>query len=122
MGVTIESENHSIDLGYGGFLNLRMKVAELTAQDIYEHYQCLDSGMFLCGSKREEFFKTYNSKIQELSEKHNGEKDNILDFLYESDCNGEMDIEHCKSIYEVIKDYDDDISDGSLRCGKIYSQ
>ena len=38
MGVTIESQNRSIDLGYGGFRNLRMKVAELTAQDIYEHY------------------------------------------------------------------------------------
>ncbi|MFR6158364.1 MAG: hypothetical protein ACLUJV_02420 [Blautia producta] len=30
MGVTISSKNHSIDLGYGGFMRLRQKVAELT--------------------------------------------------------------------------------------------
>ena len=34
---------------------------------------------------------------------------NILDFLYESDCDGIMDVPHCRSIYEVIKNYDDDI-------------
>lgn len=112
MGVTIDSENCSIDLGYGGFGNLRTKVAELTAPDIYEHYKKLEDGMFLLGIKRKEFFKRYNAQIQRLSEKYNGEKDNILDFLYASDCNGEMDIEHCKSIYEVIKDYDDDVCYG----------
>lgn len=36
----------------------------------------------------------------------------ILDFLYESDCSGEMDVKHCHSIYEVIKDYDDNICYG----------
>lgn len=36
MGVTVSSENYSIDLGYGGFMNIRKKVAELTAEDIYE--------------------------------------------------------------------------------------
>lgn len=112
MGVTIESENHSIDLGYGEFSNLRMKVAELTAQDIYEHYKNLDKGMFLIGSRREDFFKEYNKKIAELDAKYNGEKSNILDFLYACDCDGEMNVEHCKSIYEVIKNYDDNISYG----------
>lgn len=34
MGVTIESKNHYIDLGYRGFMCLRTKVAELAAPDI----------------------------------------------------------------------------------------
>lgn len=29
--------------------------------------------------------------------------------MYESDCDGIMDVPHCRSIYKVIKDYDDDI-------------
>ncbi len=116
MGVTIDSENCSIDLGYGGFSNLRTKVAELTAPDIYNHYKKLEKGMFLTGTKKEAFFKDYNMEIQRLSEKYNGEKDNIFDFLYASDCDGEMDVEHCKSIYEVIKGYDDEICYGY--CGR----
>lgn len=38
MGVTVESKNHIIDLGVGGFNNLRKKIAELTAPDIAEHF------------------------------------------------------------------------------------
>lgn len=116
MGVTIDSENCSIDLGYGGFKNLRIKVAELTAPDIYEHYKKLENGVFLSGQRQEEFFNDYNTEIQRLSERHNEEKDNILNFLYASDCEGEMDVEHCKSIYDVIKDYDDNICYGY--CGR----
>lgn len=116
MGLTIESKNCSIDLGYGGFKALRTKVAELTAPDIYEHYKNLETGMILFGTVRQSFFDNYNAKIQQLSEKYHGEKDEILDFLYASDCSGEMDLEHCKSIYEIIKDYDDDICYGY--CGR----
>lgn len=116
MGITLDSKNCSIDLGYSGFNNLRTKVAELTAPDIHEHYKKLAEGMFLIGTTKEKFFKDYNAEIQRLSEKYNEEKDNILDFLYASDCDGEMDVEHCKSIYDVIKDYDDDIRYGY--CGR----
>lgn len=42
MGLTINSKNHSIDLSYSGFYRLRVKVAELTAPDIYEHYKKLN--------------------------------------------------------------------------------
>lgn len=116
MGVTIDSKNCSIDLGYGGFCNLRTKIAELTAPDIFEHYKKLEKGLFLTGTIKAEFFKDYDAEIQRLSEKYNGENDHILDFLYTSDCDGEIDVEHCKSVYDVIKDYDDDICYGY--CGR----
>lgn len=112
MGVTIESKNKSIDLGYAGFNNLRTKVAELTAGDIAEHYKKLNDALFLFGDDRKKYFEVYDRKITELSEKHNGEKDGILHFLYASDCEGEMPTEICKQIYEVIKDYDDNICYG----------
>ena len=45
--VTIESKNHSINLGGGGFICLRTKVAELAAPDIFEHYKKSMDGMRL---------------------------------------------------------------------------
>ena len=110
MGVTIESKNHAIDMGYGGFRMLRIKVAELTVPDIFEHYKKSMDGMRLYDAdERKAFYKSYNTKIAELDKKYKGKMSNILDFLYESDCDGIMDVPHCRSIYKVIKDYDDDI-------------
>lgn len=113
MGVTIESKNHYIDLGYGGFMCLRTKVAELAAPDIFEHYKKSTDGMRLYDEdKRKAFYESYNAKIEELDKKYNGKMSDVLDFLYESDSSAEIDAAHCRSIYEVIKDYDDDISYG----------
>lgn len=109
MGVTIHSKNNSIDLGYGGFNNLRTKVAELAADDIFEHYKKLSDSMYLIGDSRKAFFEVYDKKITEISEAHNGEMDGILHFLYASDCEAEMPVKVLKQIYEVIKDYDDNI-------------
>ena len=108
MGVTIYSKNHSIDLGYGGFNNLRKKVAELTGIEIFNHYKELDKGMFLNGEARKKFFKDYNKKISEIEESQKIHPA-ILDFLYASDCEGKLTYGKCKQIYKVIKDYDDNI-------------
>ena len=115
MGVTINSKNHSMDMGYGGFNRLRNKVAELTGKEIGEHYKNLDKGMFLNGTQREEFFKEYNKKISELEGQFKIPC-GILDFLYASDCGGKITFGKCKQIYEVIKDYDDDVLYGY--CGR----
>lgn len=110
MGVTIESKNHSIDLGGWGFICLRTKVAELAAPDICEHYKKSMDGMRLYDEdERKAFYESYNAKIAELDKKYEGKMSDIIDFLYESDCDAEMDADHCRSIYEVIKNYDDDI-------------
>ena len=110
MGVTIKSKSRSIDLGGGGFRRLRTKVAELAAPDIFEHYKKSMDGMRLYDAdERKAFYESYNAKIAELDKKYEGKMSDILDFLYESDCDGIMDVPHCRSIYKVIKDYDDDI-------------
>lgn len=41
---------------------------------------------------------------------------NHSEFLYTNDCEGEADAEHCKAVYGIIKDYDDDICYGY--CGR----
>ena len=40
----------------------------------------------------------------------------ILCFLYASDCEATMGEDVCKKLYEIIKDYDDDIAYGY--CGR----
>lgn len=109
MGVTVESKNYSMDLGYIGFNRLRQKVADLTADDIAQHYRNLKDGMYLFGDAKNEFFRQYNRRISELDEKYNGKFNYVLDFLYASDCEAEIPWDVCVKIYEVIKDYDDDI-------------
>lgn len=112
MAVKIESKNYHINLGFGGLRLLRLKVAELTEPDIFQHYKNLEKSVMLYSAEREKFFDDYNKKIAELDEKYEGKYADILDFLYETDCGGKMDPAHCKSIYGIIKDYNDEIPYG----------
>lgn len=114
MGVTISSSNHSIDLGCGGFNQLRTTVAKLTEPDIYEHYMALNKGFNLYGEERKNFFENYDKKIEELNEKYENKYLDVLQFLYASDSEGVMDPHHCQSIYDVIKDYDDNVLYGYI--------
>ena len=116
MGVTINSKNHKIVLGYSGFYRLHVKVAELTAPDIYEHYKKLNDWRYVLVSKGENFSAEYDKKIVELDKKYDGKYTQVLEFLYTSDSHGEADAEHCKAVYGIIKDYDDDICYGY--CGR----
>ena len=79
MGVTIRSKNYNIDMGGGEFLNLRTKVAELTTQDIFEHYKALTNYFSCTLEEKNDFFEDYNKKIEILDEKYDGKYSDILD-------------------------------------------
>lgn len=108
MGVTIWSKNCEADCGCGGFRNLRQKVADLTSPEIGTFYRKLDDAPPF-GQERTKFFKQYDKDLQDLNAKLKKEpkKLRILDFLYQSDCEGKADVWTCRAIWEVIKDYDD---------------
>ena len=108
MGITIKSKNYSIDMGYLGFNRLRKTVANLAGEELGKHYEHLDDVMFLCGEERINFFDEYNKKINYLYEKFNI-SNGLLDFLYASDCEAKISPEKCKQVYEIIKNYDDDV-------------
>lgn len=111
MGVTIESKNFNADMGYGGFNNFRSKVATLSDSEFGKHYAKLNNTMFLQGAEKESFFKEYDAKTNELI-KTNIITVEIANFCYQSDCEGSIDQEQAKQIYEKIKDYDDNICYG----------
>ena len=107
MGVTIRSPHYSIDLGYFGFERLRQKIADLTAEDIGEHYRALLGGA--AGKEQDVWIEEYNRKTEELAEKYKGRYNKILNFLYAPDCDGKATYGTCKDILKVIGVYDDNI-------------
>jgi hypothetical protein len=113
MGITISSKRHSCDMGYSGFGRFRNAVAEKVGKKFGEHYVSMDKPevMILHGSKREDFFKKYNSITDELIEQKEVTVE-VANFLYQADCNGKIDGKQAKEIYSLIKECDDSISFG----------
>lgn len=119
MGVTMECKKtgRSIDLGYGGFNNLRNRVAKLVGEPFSSHYLRLsDSGvMFLIGEHRKKYFEEYDLKTEQMV--INGSVPvKVANFLYQSDCEGKIRYGACKELLKIIGDYDDDILYGY--CGR----
>jgi hypothetical protein len=111
MGVTIESKNYSEDLGYGGFSRFRDRVASLSNPVFGKHYAKLNDTMFLMGTEREAYFKEYDAETERLI-KANVITAEIANFCYQSDCDGSINQEQARQIYEKIKDYDDKVCYG----------
>lgn len=105
MSITIKNTNDNrIEIGYFGFYRLRLKIAELTAEDIYRHYEHLTE--FSKMSKEER--NHYNLETDKMMCKYQHSQEHlVMEFLYASECDGAMDAEHCKAIYNVIKDCQD---------------
>lgn len=113
MGVTINSKNKSIDLGYFGFNRLRTKIAGLINNEISKHYiECDKATCIFDDNKRAEFFAKYNAETERLDKKYDYKYNSVLHFLYACDCGATMEVDVCKEIYELIKDYDDNIQYG----------
>ena len=112
MGITISSNNYAVDMGYGGFMNFRKRVAMCQGDIFGEHYFNLqDSMMLFDESDRDKFFDIYDKKTNDLVENGNV-SDEIANFCYQADVEGEIDQEQAAAIYEVIKDYDDNLCYG----------
>lgn len=97
-------------MGGGGFLRLRMKIADLVGEAFAEHYHKLEDPavMWLSGKECEEFFEEYDAETEKLIA--NGHVNiKVANFLYQSDCGGRIRYGACKKLLSVIGDYDDNI-------------
>lgn len=124
MGVTISSKRYSCDMGYGGFGKFRNVVAEKVDDEFYRHYLKLSSpgAMFLFGDARKDYFEKYDAITRKYINQ-NTITIEVANFLYQSDCEGEIDRQQAKQIYELIKEYDDNIIlayVGRSDCTKMY--
>lgn len=112
MGVTISCKKtgHDIDMGGGGFLRLRSKVADLVGEPFASHYRKLNdsSVMWLSGKEREMFFEEYDAETERLIA-DGSVHIKVADFLYQSDLGGSIHYGACKKLLNVIGDYDDNV-------------
>lgn len=115
MGITIKCKKtgSGCDLGYMGFSRFRIRVAYLLNEEFGTHYEKLYSSEMMCagGKERERLLVEYDKETECLIKQHKLSR-RIVNFLYESDCDGKCSPSACKAIYEVIKDYDDEICYG----------
>ena len=104
----------SIDLGCGGFLRLRRKVAELCGEEMLTYYQLmLDSlyRQFNSPDEKEKFWENYDEAVGRLvTRKRMSTK--VVNVLYDSDSEGRATYGTCKILLKIIGDYDDNILDG----------
>ena len=104
MGVTLTANKsaYSFDMGAGGFFNLRANIADLFDEQFGEHYrkllQCYDQIEY------EEHDRIANEILSHP--RFRDEDEDILDFLYASDCDGKIEYKTCGKLYRLIKDHD----------------
>lgn len=105
MGVNIKSKNYETEVGYYGFFLLRLRVAECTAPILGKLYWDMCNFHY-----DKEIVKMCYELLEQFSKENKGKYDKILEFLCDMyDCQGKIGVRYCKAIYNVIKDYDDDI-------------
>lgn len=113
MGVTLrcKKSNRSIDLGMGGFLRLRRKVADLCGKEVSAQYRLMLDSMydsFDTPEEKQAFWENYDQKTVQLVQ--GGKLDiKVQNFLYQSDCEGQIRYGACKNLLKVIGDYDDNM-------------
>lgn len=119
MGLTIRcgKTGRSMDMGGGGFLRLRRKVAELAGGPFVPVYQ------EVCawypgsnGETAEEFDARIGKAVNEMLAAKQADL-KIVDFLLQSDIEGRIRYGACKKILKVIGDYDDDVFYGYVGHG-----
>ena len=102
MGVCLTSRksDYSFDMGYGGFHNLRKNIASAWDEELGEAY----GDMVMCVTHPKE----YNERINRIiaNDRFKDEDEDILDFLFASDCDGKCGYKTCGKIYNLIKDID----------------
>ena len=104
MGFTIYATNSSrnFDGGMGGFMNLRTNIAIAFDKEFGKHYSTLRKCVF------EEDYDAFDEKTNKIlsDERFKQEDEDVIDFLFASDCVGEISHRTCKKIYDLIKDID----------------
>lgn len=111
MGLTIENKHSSIDLSYTGFARLRTKIAYLHSKELGKFYDELVNAIPMFGKERETFLKDYEKRLSTIDEELNVSH-YLLDFLYADDYEATMSVKHCRSIWNIIKNCDEDFSIG----------
>ena len=102
MGLTIYANNEpiSFDMGGGGFFDLRLNICKIFDKELGEVY----SEIPLAFGIHNEINKRINEILSD--DRFSDDDEDIVDFLFASDCEGKISHKTCKKIYDLIKDID----------------
>lgn len=103
MGVTIyaNGSKQSFDMGSGGFFNLRKNIALGLDQEFGEHYATLSR----CSTKEDyQRFDEVANRI--LADERFQDKEDVLDFLFAPDTDGETGYKTCINIFDCLQHID----------------
>lgn len=105
MGICLTANNskYSFNMSYGSFHNLRRNIATAIDPEFGELYHKQLAALYVTDSLEAE-----NEIVKLLAdeERFPDTLQPIINFLYESDCEGSVDYRTCKAIYDLIKDVD----------------
>ena len=120
MGITISSHKHSIDMGAGGYSRLRETVSRLLhceefatayAELSRAHQECYARGF----TNMQDYYEDHDNRVIAICEANKLDEE-VVNWLYSSDCGHSTSPKQCRHLWAVIKDYDDDIIYGY--CGR----
>lgn len=102
MGVIITANNSktTFNCGYGGFMNLRNNIASAFDKEFGELYK----NLLLYITENE--INGYNEKVNKILSERFKDDEDIINFLFASDCEGKISYKTCKKIYDLIKNID----------------
>lgn len=115
MGVSLycKKTGTCCDMGYFGFQRFRNKVAYLCSEEFGKLDDEIEKFALRIPTDKEkaEFNEQINRKVENLILAQKISR-KVVDFIFQSDCEGKIRYGACKEIYKHIKDYDDDICYG----------
>lgn len=102
MGITLTANGSpwEFDMGYGAFFSLRKNIALAYDKKFGEHYATLA----YCHTVEQ--YEAHDRISQLFVDDFDPDDAGIIDFLYQSDCEGSISYKTCKKIYDLIKDVD----------------
>lgn len=110
MGITLGNREHSIDMGCGGFMALRQRIASLLSEEFGELYKVW---VRPCSPISDEEGNRMLKTLYEAGTLTDND-DVVIDFLFASDLGGKLSVKGCKRLWKLIKDYDDNIVYGYI--------
>lgn len=95
--ITAKHSEYKFRMGYGSFFFLRCRIAKALDKEFGKHY----SELFACYFK--ERFKDHDKISDRMIEEKDLDRD-IIDFLYQSDCEGKINYRTCLKIHDILEE------------------
>lgn len=98
MGLTIRTCKKNVDLTASGMFRFRNEVAKAYSKELADHYSELGQPPYAID------YKAHDAKTEELWNKYDETGRAVINFIYQSDCDGKLSPKECKLIYNLLKD------------------